>query len=39
MNAIRSAWFHPDDFQWATLLAPIVLIVFWIRDLLKGQLW
>ena len=22
-----------------TLLAPVVLIVFWIRDLLKGQLW
>ena len=22
-----------------TLLAPIVSIVFWIRDLLKGQLW
>ena len=22
-----------------TLLAPIVLIVFWIRDLVKGRLW
>ena len=23
----------------ATMAAPIVLIIFWIRDLLKGQLW
>jgi hypothetical protein len=22
-----------------TLLAPVVLIVFWIRDLVKGRLW
>lgn len=23
----------------ATMTAPVVLIIFWIRDLLKGQLW
>ncbi|AEG01591.1 hypothetical protein [Methylomonas methanica] len=23
----------------ATLAAPVILIIFWIRDLLKGQLW
>ena len=22
-----------------TVLAPIVLIIFWIRDLVKGRLW
>jgi len=22
-----------------TMVAPVVLIIFWIRDLLKGRLW
>ncbi len=22
-----------------TLLAPVVLVIFWLRDWLKGQLW
>lgn len=34
MNAIRSA-----SLNLVTLLAPIILLVFWIRDLSKGHLW
>ena len=34
MNAIHSA-----SLNLITLLAPIILLVFWIRDLLKGHLW